>query len=208
MMTTTALPIPAWSPPGSPRTAPTVGHQAGGGKLTTGKLCRFRTRDNIVVGTWNVRTLTADRKLEELFHEMDQYCWNTVGISKLSWKGFGETSTNMGHKLYFSDKEDKHQHEVSVCNVFVNKETVIGCRLIKIPQSTSQSFRSMAQQPHMRAVRWKLSMINYKQSWIKLQRRTSLLCKETGMQRLERMLKPTGETHVVHMATLRRMKET
>ena len=128
MMTTTALPIPARSSPGSTRTAPTVGHQDGGGKFTTGKLCRVRTRDNIVVGTWNVRTLTADGKLEELAHEMDQYHWNILGISELRWKGFGETSTDIGHKLYFSGKEDKHQQGVGFLVHKDITDTVMGCR--------------------------------------------------------------------------------
>ncbi|KAJ8396775.1 hypothetical protein AAFF_G00013740 [Aldrovandia affinis] len=119
------LPIPARSSPGSPRTAPTVGHQDGGVKCTTGKL---RTRENIVVGTWNVRTLTADGKLEELAHEMDQYHWNILGISELRWKSFGETSTDKGHKLYFSGKENKHEHGVGF---LVHKDilgTVMGCQ--------------------------------------------------------------------------------
>lgn len=64
------------------------------------------------MGTWKVRTLTADGKLEELPHEMDQYRWNIVGISELCWKGFGETSTDIGHMLYFSGEKDKHQHGV------------------------------------------------------------------------------------------------
>lgn len=128
MTTTPASPIPARPSPGSTRTAPTVGHQDGGGKFTTGKLCRVRTRDNIVVGTWNVRSLTADGKLEELAHEMDQYRWNILGISEVRWKGFGETSTNIGHKLYFSGKEDKHQQGVGFLVHKNITDTVMGCR--------------------------------------------------------------------------------
>lgn len=85
------------------------------------------SRDNIVVGTWNVRTLTADGKLEELAHEMNQYCWNILGISELCWKGFGKTLTDVGHKVYSSGKDDKHKHSLGS---LVNKDimdTVMGC---------------------------------------------------------------------------------
>lgn len=80
------------------------------------------------MGTLNVRTLTADGKLEELAHEMDQYRWNILGISEIRWIGFGETSADIGHKLCFSGKEDKHEHGVGF---FVHNDimdTVMGCR--------------------------------------------------------------------------------
>lgn len=128
MVRTTALPILAWSSPGSTRTAPTVGHQDRGEKYTTGKFCRFRTRDNLVVGNWNVQTLTADGKLEELANEMDQYYWNIIGISELRWKAIGETSTDVGHKLYISGKEDKNQHWVSFLVHKDTMDTLMGCR--------------------------------------------------------------------------------
>lgn len=57
-------------------------------------------------------TLTADGKLEELANEMDKYRWNIRGISEIRWIGFGDTSADIGHKLYFSGKEDKHEHSV------------------------------------------------------------------------------------------------
>ncbi|KAJ8403273.1 hypothetical protein AAFF_G00354900 [Aldrovandia affinis] len=59
---------------------------------------------------------------------MDQYHWNILGISELRWKSFGETSTDKGHKLYFSGKENKHEHGVGF---LVHKDilgTVMGCQ--------------------------------------------------------------------------------
>ena len=55
----------------------------------------------------------------------------------MRWKNFGEMNTEEGHKVYFSGKEDKHEHGVGF---LVHKETVksvMGCepinsRLIKI----------------------------------------------------------------------------
>ena len=44
------------------------------------------------------------------------------------WKNFGETSTPEGHKLFFSGREDRHEHGVGL---LIHKDTVnaiMGCR--------------------------------------------------------------------------------
>ena len=67
-------------------------------------------------------------KLQELTHEMGRYRWNILGLCKMSWKNFGETTTEEGHKVFFSAKEDKHVHGVGF---LVHKDianTVMGCR--------------------------------------------------------------------------------
>ena len=46
----------------------------------------------------------------------------------MRWKNFGETTTEEGHKVFFSEKEDKHEHGIGF---LVHKDimnTVIGCR--------------------------------------------------------------------------------
>ena len=59
---------------------------------------------------------------------MERYRWNTLGLCEMSWKNFGETITEEGHKVFLSGKEDKNEH----CAGFpVHKDivnTVIGCR--------------------------------------------------------------------------------
>ena len=69
-------------------------------------------------------------KLEEVSYEMSRYCWNILVLCEVRWKNFGETSTEEGHKLYFSGKEDKHEHGVGflVHDDIVN--TVKGCRTV------------------------------------------------------------------------------
>lgn len=130
MNATTINPIPDRSQPGSIMTAPSVGHQDGGDKYATGATKKIRGRKTITIGTWNVRTLNADGKLEELTHEMSRYRWNIIGLCEMRWKNFGETSTDEGHKIYFSGKPDKHVHGVGflVHKSIVN--TVMGCRPI------------------------------------------------------------------------------
>ena len=46
----------------------------------------------------------------------------------MRWKNFGETTTEEGHKVFFSGKEDKYEHDVGF---LVHKDIVnivMGCR--------------------------------------------------------------------------------
>ena len=121
--------MPDRSSPGLPRTAPAAAHQGGGGKFVTDETTnKIRARNNISIGTWNVRTLREPGKLEILAHEMDRYHWHILGLCEVRWKNIGETLTHEGHKLYFSGKKDKHEQGVGF---LINKEivnTVMGCR--------------------------------------------------------------------------------
>ena len=57
-----------------------------------------------------------------------QVRWNIPGLCEMRWKNSGETTTEEGHKVFFSGKEDKHEHGVGF---FVHKDivnTVMGCR--------------------------------------------------------------------------------
>ena len=123
--------IPDRSQPGLTMTAPSAAHQDGGDKCATGGTNnKIRGRDDIIIGTWNVRTLRAEGKLEELTHEMDRYNWHILGLCEMRWKHFGEMSTKEGHKVYYSGKADKHEYGVGF---LVHKnivKTVMGCRPI------------------------------------------------------------------------------
>ena len=70
-------------------------------------------RDNIIVGTWNTRTLRTAGKLQEPTHEMDRYRWNILRLCETREKNFGETTTKEEHKVFVSGKEDKHEHSVT-----------------------------------------------------------------------------------------------
>ena len=110
-------------------TAPAAGHQDGGDKYVTGKTKpKLRGRQNITIGTWNVRTLRPDGKLEELTHEMARYTWHVLGLSEMRWKFHGEISTEDGHKVFFSGSEARHENGVGF---LINKDivgSVMGCR--------------------------------------------------------------------------------
>ena len=46
----------------------------------------------------------------------------------MRWKNFGETTTEEGHTVFFSGKEDKHEHGVGFLVQEVIMNTVMGCR--------------------------------------------------------------------------------
>ena len=43
---------------------------------------------------------------------MDKYISNIRGLCEMRWKNFGETTTEKGHTVFFSGKEDKHEHGI------------------------------------------------------------------------------------------------
>ena len=128
VMKTSYHTIPDRSPPRLTRTVTSAIQQDGGVKYATGASSKMRRRHNITIGTWNTITLRAVGKLQELTHKMDRYRWNILGLCKVRWKNFGETTTEEGHNVLFSGKEDKHEHGVGF---LVHKDivnTVMGCR--------------------------------------------------------------------------------
>ena len=131
-MTTNYKSIPDRSSPGSPRTAPPVAHQGRGEKCATdeGGKKHIRARNSTTIGTWNVRTLRITGKVEELAHEMTRYDWHVIGLCEVRWKSMGETSTQEGHKIFYSGRDDKHQEGVGF---LVNKSignSVMSCQPI------------------------------------------------------------------------------
>ena len=71
--------------------------------------------------------LGAAGKLQGLTHEVDRCRENILGLCEMRWKNFGETTTEGGHKVFFSGNENKHEHGVGY---FVHKDvvnTVMGC---------------------------------------------------------------------------------
>ena len=83
--------IPDRSRPGTTTAFP-VGHQGGNDKCATG--AKLRGREDITIATWNVRTLRAAGKVEELLHEMDRYKWSIHGLCEMRSKKSGEIPTD------------------------------------------------------------------------------------------------------------------
>ena len=73
---------------------------------------KIRGRENIPIGTWNMRPLRPARILEQLTHAMIRYRKNIVRLCKMRWNNFGEMSTDDGHTVYLSGEEDGDKYEV------------------------------------------------------------------------------------------------
>ena len=136
MMNTNNTLIPDRSQPGITMTEPTVRHRDVCDKYATGvpKIKIIRGRENIAVGTWNVRTLGPAGKLEQLTHAMSRYHWNVMELCEMRWKNFCEMSTDDGHNVYFSGEEDKFEYEVG----FLVHKDVDGC-CPRMPTSLQQT---------------------------------------------------------------------
>ena len=94
---------------------PTVLPQGGGDKFATGTRTtplHSLPKTNTIIGTWNVRTLYACGKVKELTHELDRYRWDILGLAEVRWTSCGETTTEEGHKIWYSGEDSKHQHGV------------------------------------------------------------------------------------------------
>ena len=79
-----------------------------------------------------MRTLGPAGKLEQLTYTMGRYRWNLVGLYEMRWKKFGEMSTDDGHRVYFSEEEDRHEYGVGF---LVHKDivnAVLACRPVTI----------------------------------------------------------------------------
>ena len=107
----------------TPRTTTTsassIQHQGNNEKSTTDE--RMKIRHETYIGSWNVRNLRADGKLEELTHEMKRYKWNIIGLSEIRKKGTNEIQINEGHILHYISNENRHIDEVGF---LINKENV------------------------------------------------------------------------------------
>ena len=145
---------------------------------------------------------------------MDRYRWNILGLCEMRWKNVGETTTEEGHKVFFSGKEDKHEHGVGF---LVHKDivnTVMGCRPVSSRLITIR----------LRAVPFNITIVqvhaptsdydgnereettSYRMPLVRHRRRTFLLCKETGMQKWARMRVETGRAFVDPSAMMTQMR--
>ena len=65
---------------------------------------KIRKRD-ITIGTWNVRTMLPEGKLNLLLRELDDHEINITGLSETRWKGEGGVFNLGDHTIVFSGNE-------------------------------------------------------------------------------------------------------
>ena len=101
--------MPARTSPGKISAVLIIANQDNNVKMVTDEQNKINTRrKNTYIGTWNVRTLREEGKLEELTHELDKYRWTVVGLSKVSRKVVNKIQTTEGHKLYYIGNDNTH----------------------------------------------------------------------------------------------------
>ena len=88
---------------------PAVGVTGNGTKL---QCCK----EQYCTGTWNVRSMNQG-KLEVVKQEMARVNVDTLGISKLTWTGKGDSNPD-DHSLYYCGKESLRRNGVAI---MVNK---------------------------------------------------------------------------------------
>ena len=59
------------------------------------------TRRNNNRNIWNVGSLHACGKIQELTYELKRYRWDILGLVDVRWTGFGETTTDQGHETWY-----------------------------------------------------------------------------------------------------------
>ena len=59
------------------------------------------------MGTWNVRTMLKDEKLENVKQEMQRYGMNILGLSEVRWKEYGDLIYDGLRVIYSGGKESQ-----------------------------------------------------------------------------------------------------
>ena len=213
-MTTNKHIVPDWTPSGSTRTVPSAEHHDGDVMYATGTPSKIRGRD-MILGTRNTRTLEAAGKLQELTHEMDRYRWIILGLCEMRWKNFGKTTTEEGHTVFFSGKENEHQHGVGVHFHKGIVNTIMECRavfrrLITI-RLRAVPFNITVVQAHAPTSDYDVNEVegiyDQLQNVIDQTPKKDMLCKETGMPKWAGMLVETGKAFADPSAVMSQMRE-
>ena len=90
-----------------------VGDQACNEKCTTGRK-HIQLRNEITIGTWNLRKLKEKGKLSCVCIEMSRCGLQILGISETNWNGSGNFKTNDKQMVIYSGKEDNYSHGVAI----------------------------------------------------------------------------------------------
>ncbi|XP_061176179.1 craniofacial development protein 2-like [Saccostrea echinata] len=72
-------------------------------------------KDNIYIGSWNVRSMYVTGKTAQIEQEMDRYRLDIIGLSEVRWPMNGKTTLQSGKLVLYSGREDGlHQEGVGI----------------------------------------------------------------------------------------------
>ena len=83
-------------------------------------------------------------RLHELTLELDRYRWDIIRLCEVRWTGFGETTTEDGHRIWFSGEEKQHRNGVA----FIVRKEVSGCVISCTPVSSRLISIRISAKPH------------------------------------------------------------
>ena len=99
-----------------------------GDKCATGVETTIRPpKEGTTIGTWNFRSHHACGKVQleltlELTEELKRCRWDILCLSLVNSTGFGETTTDEGHKIWNCGEHSKNQYEVA----FIARKEIVG----------------------------------------------------------------------------------
>eukprot|EP00057_Strongylocentrotus_purpuratus_P005406 XP_003730910.1 PREDICTED: craniofacial development protein 2-like [Strongylocentrotus purpuratus] len=95
----------------------------------------------IGIGTWNVRTLNQDGKLDILLNQLEKFKWEVIGVSETShWKESGDF-TEGGYKVLCASEEDVHRRGVALILNKQAQKALLGYNTIS-PRLISARFQT------------------------------------------------------------------
>lgn len=75
--------------------------QGGSDKSITGTKLKIKMiMENFKTCTWNVSTPITRGRVKKLKHKLKRYKWDKIGFADMRSRGFGETTSEDGHKIY------------------------------------------------------------------------------------------------------------
>uniref|UniRef100_A0A8D8T8A4 Craniofacial development protein 2 n=1 Tax=Cacopsylla melanoneura TaxID=428564 RepID=A0A8D8T8A4_9HEMI len=80
---------------------------------------RLKCQEEIRIGTWNVKTMRQEGKIQNAIQEMTQMNINIMGVSEMRWPGAGSANIEE-HQVYYSGT-DNGKHELGV-GIIMTKE--------------------------------------------------------------------------------------
>ena len=103
-----------------------------------------QSKAETTIGTGNFHSVCAYRKVQELIHELKRYQCYIVGLAKVRWTGFGETTTEEGHKIWYCGEDSKHLYGVA----FIVQKEVVGSIISCTPITSRFISIWMSARPH------------------------------------------------------------
>ena len=86
--------------------------------------------------------------MQEITHELTLYQWKIIGLAEVRCTGFGETTTDEGHNIWYCGEDWKHQYGVA----FIVRKEVVGSIIGCTPISSRLIFIGISVRPNITVI--------------------------------------------------------